>query len=94
MAVGHLATSLTTKDMHGILLGTNIDPASATNIHQTCNTVGQIITDLNKNSIKKINQDIQELNEICGFANTPIRADEDASFYNATFSAIGKLPHK
>lgn len=35
MAVGHLGTSLTTEDMRGMLLGANIEPASATNIHQT-----------------------------------------------------------
>lgn len=36
MAVGHLGTSLTTEGMRGMLLGANIEPASATNIHQTC----------------------------------------------------------
>uniref|UniRef100_K1PFB9 Uncharacterized protein n=1 Tax=Magallana gigas TaxID=29159 RepID=K1PFB9_MAGGI len=60
MAVGHLGTILTTEDMCGMLLGANIEPASATYIHQTCNTVGKLITDVNKNSMKKIGQDIQE----------------------------------
>lgn len=92
MAVGHLGTSLTTEGMRGMLLCANIEPASATNIHQTCNKVGKIITDVSKNSMKKIRQDIQELNEKCGLANTPIRAEGDARYNNATFSAIGKTP--
>uniref|UniRef100_K1Q8E3 Mutator-like transposase domain-containing protein n=1 Tax=Magallana gigas TaxID=29159 RepID=K1Q8E3_MAGGI len=75
-----------------MLLVANIKPASATNIHQTCNKVCKIITDVNKNSMKKIRQVIQELNEKCGLANTPIRAERDARYNNATFSAIGKTP--
>ncbi|XP_052692508.1 uncharacterized protein LOC128170776 [Crassostrea angulata] len=90
MAVGHLGTSLITEGMRGMLLGANIEPASATNTHQTCNKVGKIVTDVNKNSMKKIRQEIQELNEKCGLANTPIRAEGDARYNNATFSAIGR----
>lgn len=56
MAVGHMGTSLTTEGMRGMLLGANIEPASATNMQQTCNKVGKIITDVNKTSMKKIRQ--------------------------------------
>lgn len=55
MAVSDLGTSLTTD---GMLHGAKIKPASATKIQQTCNKLGQIITDANKKDIKKIRQNI------------------------------------
>ena len=42
--------------------------------------------------MKKIQQNIQELNEKCGLLDTPIRGGGDARYNNATFSAIGKTP--
>lgn len=36
MAVGHCGTSLTKQCIHGILLSANIEPASSTNMQQTC----------------------------------------------------------
>lgn len=97
MAVGHCGTSLTKQCIHGILLSANIEPASSTNMHQTCNKMGKIITNVTKTSINKIRQNFQYLNKKCKLPETPIRAEGSAQYNNTTFLPSRKfhseLPH-
>lgn len=68
--------------------------------HQhSCNKVGKIITNVNKKTLERIRQDIQDLNKKCGLANASIRAEGYAQHIKVLFSAIRKtasymLPHK
>lgn len=67
IAVGHLCTGLMTEGMRAMLLGANIEPASATNIQQTWNKVGKIITEVNKLARKKLGRTLKTFTILMDF---------------------------